>query len=147
MDAPVRERAPAGGMIGVNVEFYEGGKFLPSRADRPKQGPPPHLAHGARHEMAPYILAPAPADWHVALYPSAKVFADHAYLQQTDRYRVHPHLIQAPAYMERQPEIDNTLQRLNRHESWALGRCAGGYAAFPSRTRSRGSAAPSARRG
>ena len=28
--------APKGGCIGVNGEFYEGGKFLPSNPDRPK---------------------------------------------------------------------------------------------------------------
>lgn len=40
-----QNRAKAGGETGINGEFYEGGKFLPSREDRSKQAPP------ERHEL------------------------------------------------------------------------------------------------
>ena len=33
-------RAKAGGELGINGEWYEGGKFLPNREDRPKTAPP-----------------------------------------------------------------------------------------------------------
>ena len=32
-----KNRAPVGGVTGVNGEFYQGGRFLPSDKDRPKQ--------------------------------------------------------------------------------------------------------------
>lgn len=46
-----QQRAKAGGEFGVNGEFYEGGKFLPSRDDRSKQAPP------ERRQLSPEELA------------------------------------------------------------------------------------------
>lgn len=74
-DLPEMIRAPAGGIVGVNGEFYEGGKFLPSRADRPKQAPPPRLAAGRREEIEFRVWAAAPADWHRSIYAQIKEFA------------------------------------------------------------------------
>lgn len=39
IDTNGMRRAAAGGETGVNGEFYEGGKFMPSREDRPKTAP------------------------------------------------------------------------------------------------------------
>lgn len=39
MNTTGQARAAAGGQVGVNGEWYEGGKFLPSREDRSKQAP------------------------------------------------------------------------------------------------------------
>lgn len=54
--------APKGGIIGVNGEFYEGGKFLPSTA-RPKGEPKPVKKYdGPRKEqIARYEYAERPA--------------------------------------------------------------------------------------
>jgi hypothetical protein len=45
MNTTSQPRARAGGETGLNGEWYEGGKFLPSTEDRPKTAP------GPRHEL------------------------------------------------------------------------------------------------
>lgn len=68
-------RAPKGGAVGVNGSFYEGGKFLPQNPERVKESPPPQLAKGAKYEVDWRQWSPAPADWHVAIYPAIKEFS------------------------------------------------------------------------
>lgn len=79
-----RTRAPKGGTVGVNKEFYEGGKFLPSKADRAKQAPA-HMAAGRKAEIAPRQWENRPEDWTMPLWGTFKHFIDHHHLQRTGK--------------------------------------------------------------
>lgn len=52
-------RARKGGEVGVNGEFYEGGKFLPS-TEQPKRSVKRAPAKVAKVEIAPYVWEVAP---------------------------------------------------------------------------------------
>lgn len=52
-----QNRAKAGGQVGTNGEFYEGGKFLPA-TEKPK-GKPVKRGSG-KQEIEPYLWAVAP---------------------------------------------------------------------------------------
>ena len=54
-------RAPKGGIIGKNGEFYEGGKFLPN-TERAKQSPAKRKKGSGKEEIAPYVWEVAPAE-------------------------------------------------------------------------------------
>jgi hypothetical protein len=57
--APMRQ-APAGGITGINGDFYEGGQFLPS-TERPKHHQPAPKHTGPRREMiAPFTWEDRP---------------------------------------------------------------------------------------
>ncbi len=86
-----RTRAPKGGTTGVNNEFYEGGKFLPSKADRAKQAPA-HLAAGRKAEIAPGQWENRPEDWTVPVWGRIKVFVDHHHLRRTSSARINTDL-------------------------------------------------------
>jgi len=47
-------RAPKGGIIGVNGDFYEGGKFLPSNLNRPR-GRSTSFGKNRKCEIEPYV--------------------------------------------------------------------------------------------
>lgn len=113
-------RAPIGGVVGVNGEFYEGGKFLPSRADRPKQPPPKGVEAGSRHRVGPSQWSRAPADWHLSLYSGVAAVLDHAHLQSTGSYRVYRQFLAARCYLDDQQCIDAYIGRLNQGEVWRL---------------------------
>lgn len=59
MNTTTRSRAPKGGTIAKNGEFYEGGKWLPSTTN-PKRAGHGHKATG-RQEIEPYVWAEPPA--------------------------------------------------------------------------------------
>lgn len=72
-------RAARGGQRGVNGEFYEGGKFLPS-TDRPK-GKPHRRESTGRRQIAPYVWEHQPSPDHFPIF--AMVGAQAEYV---DRY-------------------------------------------------------------
>lgn len=80
-------RAKAGGQQGVNGEWYEGGKFLPSKADRAKQAPPA-LSRGRKAEIEPYVWEERPVDWAMPIWGSVKEFIDHPHLRRTGELRL-----------------------------------------------------------
>jgi len=63
-------RAKKGGEVGVNGEWYEGGKFI-ANTDRPK-GRPRRRGTG-RMEIEPYKWEVPPAEGLVAIYPNISV--------------------------------------------------------------------------
>ena len=68
----MRPQAPKGGCIGVNGEFYEGGKFLPS-TEKPKR-------HGSRkltgkQEIEPYVWSLPPAGYD-SIYEALRGMVD-----------------------------------------------------------------------
>ena len=52
MTKTAQDRAPIGGIIGLNGSFYEGGKFIPSTDNAKKKGSKPSKA--SKVETAPY---------------------------------------------------------------------------------------------
>jgi hypothetical protein len=114
-------RAKAGGEYGVNKEWYEGGKFLPSRADRAKQAPPAYLRGGRRAEIEPGVWAPVPGDWMVPLWQTVKQFVDHQHMRRTGELRVEPSLTFGPnwGYMPK-AEIERRLAALMAGYRWEI---------------------------
>ena len=64
----MNRQAKAGGEIGVNGEFYEGGQFLPSSENTIKGAQKPTISKGKKFEVAPYVWEPAPADDMLSIY-------------------------------------------------------------------------------
>lgn len=63
-------RAAKGGQVGVNGEFYEGGKFLPS-TDRPKGKPIPRKVRKVQVEPFVWVIPPEgkrPLLRHMGIY-------------------------------------------------------------------------------
>lgn len=58
-------RAKRGGEVGVNGEFYDGGKFLPS-TEKPKT--PPHKRGTGKQEIAPYVWETPPEGKRSSIY-------------------------------------------------------------------------------
>ena len=61
-------QAKAGGEIGLNGEFYEGGQFLPSSETTVKGAQKPFISKGKKFEIAPYVWEAAPADDMLSIY-------------------------------------------------------------------------------
>lgn len=61
-------QAKAGGEIGVNGEFYDGGQFLPSSPSTVKGSQRATISKGKKFEVAPYVWEPAPADDMLSIY-------------------------------------------------------------------------------
>lgn len=96
-------RAAKGGEVGVNGEFYEGGKFLPRNPERPRQD-----CSGNRKarkiQIEPYVWIEAPAGFAALIERivgadydrETKQFAlwgvDHAIWQRHDRDRIAAHV-------------------------------------------------------
>ncbi len=117
-----RVRAPKGGTTGVNNEFYEGGKFLPSRADRAKQAPA-HLAAGRKAEIAPRQWANRPEDWAMPLWGTFKHFIDHQHLQRTGTAVINANETALAHYGGRE-HIQAAVDLFNRGVRWIY---AGGH--------------------
>lgn len=60
-------QAPAGGELGMNGEFYQGGQFMPSSAQTVKGSIKIPQGSGKK-EIAPYIYELAPADDMLSIY-------------------------------------------------------------------------------
>lgn len=58
---PQPGRAPRGGTVGVNGEFYGGGTFLPS-TQSPKRSPAKRGVATRKEEVAPYVWEVAPRE-------------------------------------------------------------------------------------
>ena len=92
-------RAAKGGQIGVNGDFYEGGKFLPRNPERPRQD-----CTGAKKarkiQIEPYVWIEAPAgfgalieqivgaDYDRATKQFTMMPVDHAIWQRHDRAKI-----------------------------------------------------------
>lgn len=112
-------RAPVGGIVGVNGEFYEGGKFLPSNARRAKQAPV-KFPKGGRCEIAPYVWELRPADGLCPIFGTFKFCVDGWHLKNTGVARIHPELVGVPFVVERQAGIDAAIAKFNAGERWSV---------------------------
>lgn len=68
-----RNRAPKGGTVGVNGEFYEGGKFLPS-TQRAKSKPPKKTG---KREIEPYKWEKQPTPEHESIWTKISGFCQY----------------------------------------------------------------------
>lgn len=60
-------RAKAGGQMGINGEFYEGGQFLPSSKDTVK-GAQAKIKAGHKSPIAPFVWIASPAPDMLSIY-------------------------------------------------------------------------------
>lgn len=61
MTTATQKRATKGGQVGVNGDFYEGGKFLPQTA-RPKTAPAPMSARVRKVQVEPFVWVESDRD-------------------------------------------------------------------------------------
>jgi hypothetical protein len=54
------KRAAKGGQVGVNGEFYEGGKFLPRNPERPRQDCAGRASKARKIQIEPGVFIEAP---------------------------------------------------------------------------------------
>lgn len=69
---PIQKRAKRGGEHGINGEFYEGGKFLPSTT-LPKRAAVPRVRGTGRVLVEPGVLA-VPPEGKLAIFNSVREF-------------------------------------------------------------------------
>ena len=68
-----QNRAPIGGIIGVNGSFYEGGKFIPSTDRAKRKGSRPRKA--SKVEIEPYAWV-KPLEGFESIYSRIEVFVN-----------------------------------------------------------------------
>ena len=73
MNSKSQRRAPVGGAIGANGEFYEGGKFLPSTDRAKRKGSRPRKA--SKVEIEPYAWV-KPLEGFESIYSRIEVFVN-----------------------------------------------------------------------
>lgn len=61
-------QAKAGGELGINGEWYEGGQFLPNYETTIKGAVKVTILKGTKKEVAPYVWEAAPADDMISIY-------------------------------------------------------------------------------
>ena len=67
-----QRRAPKGGAVGVNGEFYKGGAFI-AMTERPKGKP---QRKQRKQEIEPYVWAYPPADGYTSLFKELSIGID-----------------------------------------------------------------------
>lgn len=128
-DPEQQQRAPRGGVVGVNGEFYEGGKFLPTRKDRAKRAPAPRESAEevaerraqaqARAEQAAQVAAEPGNAWVAAFLAGTY---RHTEIQRRRDDGVWVALrLSAPYEPGRWPHVDEALERgdLRAQEVWS----------------------------
>jgi len=70
-DHPEMRQAPAGGMVGLNGDFYKGGQFLP-RSENTVKGQQAKIKASGKKEIGPYQWSVAPADDLLPIYDRIK---------------------------------------------------------------------------
>lgn len=111
------KHAKAGGEIGTNGEFYEGGKFMPSTT-LPKQEAAKRKAASKKQEIALYTWEVAPEVGMWSIWPRAVVYAMPIREGRTI-VRLEPYM---PAFSKLDPELQQRyaalMERWNNGERW-----------------------------
>ena len=116
MTTKTATRAPAGGTIAINGEFYPGGTFLPSTLNGKQPASTRPAAKARKQQIAPYTYEFAPTADGTAIYGlivGAVAVCDRAGL-------LHRHEAGIAYYGEsiRGHAVDDLISRYNRGDRW-----------------------------
>lgn len=108
-------RAPIGGQIGTNGEFYEGGRFLPSTKQPKRKGSRPKGS--GKREIEPFVWVVPPAEGLRSIF--AEIAGTFARYDHQAKRLVYAASDQTLAfYRETREHVELLIERFNAGERW-----------------------------